>query len=61
MSLTVNFGVLELSCRDFIIEEHVNLAKCTVFCLGEAKPTPDIAKKVCTGIKETCFGTPVPG
>ena len=60
MSLTVNFGILELSGGYFIIKEHVNLAKCAVLCLREAKPAPDITKKVCTSIKEACFSTPVP-
>jgi hypothetical protein len=49
--LTVNFCVLKLSCRNFIIKKQVNLAKCAVLRLRKTKPTPDIAKEVRPCIK----------
>jgi hypothetical protein len=58
--LTVNLGILELSCRNMIIKEHVNLAKRAIFGLGKAKPTPNVAEKVGASIKETSFGSPIP-
>lgn len=59
--LTVNLSILELSRRNAIIKEQVNLAEGAVLGLGKAEPAPDIAEKVCAGVKEAGFGSPVPG
>jgi hypothetical protein len=43
-----------------MFKEQVNFTECTVFSLGEAKPAPNIAEKICAGVEETSFGSPVP-
>jgi len=59
--LTINFGVLELPCRNLVVEEQVDLAKGAVFGLGKAEPAPYVAEEVSTSVEETSFGSPVPG
>jgi hypothetical protein len=59
--LTVNFGIFEHSRWNVIIKQQVNLAECAVLGLGKAEPAPDVAKKVGAGVKETSFGSPIPG
>lgn len=59
--LTVNLGILELSRRNVIIKEQVNLAKRAVLGLGKAVPAPNIAEKVGACVKEPGFGSPIPG
>lgn len=58
--LTINLGMLELSCMDVVVEEQVNLSESAVLRLRKAEPTPDVAEKVGACIEQTCFGSPVP-
>jgi hypothetical protein len=59
--LTINFSILELSCGNLIIKEQVDFTKGAILGLGQAEPTPDIAEKVGSGVKESGFSSPVPG
>jgi hypothetical protein len=58
--LTVSFCSLELSCRDLVFEQQVNLAETTIFSFWQAEPAPDVAKQIRAGVKETGFGAPIP-
>lgn len=60
MGKLVDLGVLELSRRNMIIKEHVNLAKRAIFGLRKAEPAPNVAEKVGASIKQTRFGSPIP-
>ena len=53
--------MFELSRMDMVIEQQVNFSKRTILGLGKAEPTPYVTEKVGTSVKETGFGTPVPG
>jgi hypothetical protein len=44
-----------------IIEKHVNLAKSAILRFRKAEPAPQVTEKVGAGIKETSFGSPIPG
>ena len=61
IGLTIDFGMFEFSSKDAVIEKQVDLTKSAVFGLRKAEPAPDKAKKICTSVEETGFGTPVPG
>lgn len=59
--LTVNFCILELSRRNAIVKKQIDFAKRASLGLGETKPAPNVAEEVRSGVKETGFGSPVPG
>ena len=59
--LTINFRILELSRRDLVIEEQVDLTERSVLGFWEAVPAPDVAEQIRAGVEETGFGSPVPG
>lgn len=59
--LTVDLGLLEFPCRDVVVEEQIDLAKCAILGLGEAEPAPEVAKEIGARVEETSFGTPIPG
>lgn len=56
----IHSGVLELACGDMVIEHQVNLSKGATLRLGQAKPAPDVAQKIGSGIEKTGFSTPIP-
>lgn len=59
-SLTVDFSILELSSRNTILEQQIDLAKRAAFGLWQTEIAPNQAQDVGPRIKETGFGTPIP-
>lgn len=60
MKLTLNICVLELPRRNMGFKHDVDLAEGTTFRLGQSKPAPDVAEKICSGVEQTRLRTPVP-
>lgn len=49
--LTVNFGVLELPRRHFVLKQDIDLAERTILGFWKTEPAPEVAEQIRSSVE----------